>query len=81
MNNEESRLDLLILHFLNFNNIAINLLNTTDDKFERFFEKLYNLDKRCLFLYIRKNKDKITDKQLYFSKKYYELRGHYLKWD
>lgn len=77
---EESRLDLLIVHFLDFTNIAVNLLNTTDDKYERFFEKLYNKDKRSLYFYIMKHKNEISENQLNFAKKYYELRGRYLKW-
>lgn len=77
----ESRLDSLMVHWLNFNNIAQNLLNTTDDQYERFFEKLYKMDKRSLVLFIKKNKEDITEEQLEFAKKYYEMRGRDIVWN
>lgn len=81
MNEEKSRLDKFIIHLLNFNNIAPNLLSTSDDIYERFFEKLYNIDKRALYLYIMYNKESITESQILFSKNYYEKRGRFLDWD
>ena len=71
----ESRLDDFIVDLLNFNNIAQNLLNKEDYQFERFFEKLYNMDKRALYLFINKNKNKISESQLIYSRKYFEARG------
>ena len=59
----------------NFNNIAQNLLNTSeDDRFERFFEKLYNISKEHLRKFIESNKNNITENQLKWVHKYYALR-------
>lgn len=59
----------------NFNNIAQNLLNTSeDDRFERFFEKLYNISKEHLRKFIENNKNNITEQQLKWVYKYYALR-------
>ena len=71
----ESRLDEFVVSLLNFNNIAQNLLNKEDYQYKRFFEKLYNIDKRALILFIRNNKNKISEHQLEYSKKYFQSRG------
>lgn len=65
----------------NFYNIAYNLLNAEDDRFERFFEKLYNYNKEVLYVYILSNRNNISEKQVLFSKKYYELRNHIYNWN
>lgn len=72
--NDDARLDKLIAHWIKFTNLAKNLLNTTDDKFEELFIKLYNMDKRSLVLFIRKHKDKISNGQIEFVKKYYKSK-------
>ena len=77
---EDSRIDEFIVNLLNFRNIAENLLKKEDYQFERFFEKLYNIDKRALSLFIRENIDNIEQQQLDYSKKYFELRGIKLWW-
>lgn len=66
---------------INFKNIAFNLLNTTDDVFERFFEKLYNIDKEYLYIYLITSREKITRAQMIFAKEYYEKRKHYYNWN
>ena len=76
----EERLDLIILDALNLNNIAQNLLNVNQNKFERFFEKIYNKNKRFLYLYIKKHKEEMTNQQLEFAQKYYQMRGVDVKW-
>lgn len=62
-------------------NIGANLLNAQDNVFERFFENLYEIDKRILYIYIITNKENITKNQIEFAKKYYEKRGHYYNWN
>lgn len=64
----------------NFYNIAYNLLNSEDDRFERFFEKLYNYNKDVLYLYILFNRNNISRTQILYAKKYYELRNHIYNW-
>ncbi len=58
----------------NFDNMIPNLLNVSDDKFERFFEKLYNMSKNNLMKFIKNNKEKITAKQLEWAYNYYKMR-------
>lgn len=64
----------------NFRNIAFNLNNTTDDVFERFFEKLYEMDKEYLYIYLITHKGEVSKAQMTFAKKYYEKRKHYYNW-
>ncbi len=65
----------------NFRNIAFNLHNTTDDVFERFFEKLYEMDKEYLYIYLITHKSEFSKSQMIFAKKYYEIRKHYYNWN
>lgn len=45
----------------NFMNILPNMINAqTKDEFQIWFDKLYIIDKRSLFLYISDNKDLIN---------------------
>ncbi len=66
---------------INFRNIAFNLHKTTDDVFERFFEKLYEMDKEYLYIYLITHKEEISKSQMIFAKKYYEKRKHYYNWN
>lgn len=79
--NDRGRLDLLIVQKANCANIASNLFNASDDKFERFFEKLYRLDKQFLACFIRNNQGKFPENQLEFAKKFYSKRGWDIKWE
>ena len=71
----------IIIDALNLHNIAQNILNTNQNKFERFFEKIYSINKRFLYLYIRNNKNSISKQQLEFATKYYQTRGVDVRWD
>ena len=57
-----------------FNNISINLLNASDDRYKRFFEKLYNISQKELMIFLENNISNITDNQLKWSYKYYKMR-------
>lgn len=71
----------LFIHYQDFCNIALNLINADDEKFKRFFEKLYNMDKRALFLYIKSKKNEITKDQFEYAENYYTKRGRNLNWN
>ena len=64
-----------------FRNIGYNLLNNSDDAFERFFEKLYRIDRAYLYIYLLTHRAQITESQMSFCKRYYESRNHYLNWN
>ena len=77
---EESRLDLLVVESIKFSKIAKDLLNTNDTTFKELFDKLYNMDKRNLALFIRKNINKITENQLKYADEYYKENGMTINW-
>jgi len=77
---EPARLDEFIISLLNFSNIAVNLFSE-QGRFERFFEKLYVMDKRALYLFIKKNKAEFSASQLAFAKLYFERGGLAVKWN
>lgn len=64
----------VVEHLDDFYNIAPNLLLASDAKFERFFEKLYELDRYALMFYILKHADEITGEQMGFAKEYFASR-------
>lgn len=77
---EESRLDLLVVESIKFSKIAKDLLNTNDTTFKELFDKLYNMDKRNLALFIRKNINKVTENQLKYADEYYKENGMTINW-
>lgn len=77
---EELRLDLLVVESIKFSKIAKDLLNTNDTTFKELFDKLYNMDKRNLALFIRKNINKITENQLKYADEYYKENGMTINW-
>jgi hypothetical protein len=76
---DETNIYDMLAHYVNFVNIAENLFCEDEEKFERFFEKLYNMDRRALALHIRANQDKITKQNLHYTCNYYEMRGFNLR--
>jgi hypothetical protein len=76
----ETNMAEMIVHYLNFNNIAQNLFSKNENKFIRFFEKLYNIDRRALILFIQHHKDNISKQNLQYSSCYFESRGYIPKW-
>jgi hypothetical protein len=70
----------MIIHYLNFNNIAQNLFSENETKFRRFFEKLYNTDRRALILFIQHHKSEISEQHLQYAGNYFESRGYCPKW-
>lgn len=55
----------LFSRLADFNNVSVNLLNAnTEEEFEVWFEKLEKIDKRTLYLFLCKNKDKIKEEYL-----------------
>ena len=76
----ETNLAEMIVHYLNFNNIAQNLFSENENVFERFFEKLYNIDRRALIIFIRSHKNRISEQNLRYAGNYFETRGYVPKW-
>ena len=70
----------VIDHLDNFYNMAPNLLNADNEKFERWFEKLYRIDRRALLFYIVANKDRISGEQFKFVKDFYDERNKEIDW-
>lgn len=70
----------IVDHLDNFYNMAPNLLNANHDKFERWFEKLYRIDKRALLFYVVANKNKLLDGQLEFVRDWYDMRNKEIDW-
>lgn len=54
-------------------NVAPNLINASDEKFERFFEKLYRLDKQFLASFIKNTRLRLNNSN--FTKEFYSERG------
>lgn len=77
---DRGRLDLLIVQKANCANIAANLIDASDEKFERFFEKLYRLDKQFLASFVKNNQEKIPKNQFDFAKDFYLKRGWNINW-
>lgn len=71
----------VIDHLDNFYNMVPNLLNANNEKFERWFEKLYRIDKRALLFYIVTNKSKLLDGQFEFVKDWYDMRNKEINWE
>lgn len=86
MEKGKSKVDLenlaeVIEHVDNFYNMAPNLLNANNEKFERWFEKLYRLDKRVLIFYVVAQREKITAEQWEFVKEFFEMRNPGIEWE
>ncbi|MCL2036500.1 MAG: hypothetical protein FWG83_03835 [Oscillospiraceae bacterium] len=69
----------MIARFMNVNNIARNLYTDSNPQFMRFFEKLFAIDRRALYFYVKANQEKFSPKQVKFAKDYFEQRG--IRWE
>ena len=59
---------------MNFMNIAPNLLDASDEKFKRFYEKLYRMDSDALDAFVRYYESKIPKSQLEFATNFNKTR-------
>jgi len=77
---DETDLYEMIVHYFNFMNIAQNLFCDNEDKFNRFFEKLYNIDRRALTIFVRRYKADLTRENLRYASQYFATRGYMPEW-
>jgi hypothetical protein len=62
IDHRDDTLNELFVRYADFNMVSNNLLEAKDiNSFIIWFDKLIHIDKRCLFLFLRKNKNKFIN--------------------